>query len=83
MSVETLSLDYQDRPADVAGNPGDRETADRTVRAFDELQDALDAAALAGLIVEPSFARIENRLTQCGARVNSFVCNVHVLRRLS
>ncbi len=58
-----------------------REIADRTQRAVAELQDAIDAARLAGLIVEPSFTRIENRLTQCGARVDSFVGRVHILRR--
>ena len=83
MSAETLALDHQDRPADAAGNLGDREIADRVQRALAQLQDALDAAVLANLIVEPRFARIENRLTQCGARVDSFVCKVHVLRRLS
>ncbi len=83
MSAETLTLDYQDRPADAAGNPGDREIANRVQRAIIELQDALDAAVLANLIVEPRFARIENRLTQCGARVDSFICKVPVERNLA
>jgi hypothetical protein len=84
MSAEAVTLDYQHRPAEVSGHPlGDREIADRTQRAVAELQDAIDAARLAGLIVEPSFTRIENRLTQCGARVDSFVGRVHVLRRLA
>ncbi len=84
MSAEAVTLDYQHRPAEASGHPlGDREIADRTQRAVAELQDAIDAARLAGLIVEPSFTRIENRLTQCGARVDSFVGRVHVLRRLA
>ena len=84
MSAETVTLDYQHKLASAAGHPqGDREIADRTLRALAELQDALDAAVLAGLIVEPSFTRIENRMTQCGVRVDSFVGRVHVLRRLS
>ncbi len=82
MNAELLALDYQDRPANAAGNPGDREIANRTVRAIAELQDVLDAAALAGLIVEPSFARIENRLTQCGAHIDSLVCKVSLYRKL-
>ena len=84
MSAEAVTIDYLHRPAEASGHPqGDREIADRTQRALAELQDALDAAVLAGLIVEPSFTRIENRLTQCGARVDSFVGKVHVLRRLT
>ena len=84
MSAEAVTLDYQHRPAEASGHPlGDREIADRTQRAVAELQDAIDAARLAGLIVEPSFTRIENRLTQCGARVDSFVGRVHLLRRLA
>ncbi len=84
MNAETATLDYQHRLASAAGHPqDDREIADRTQRALAELQDALDAAVLAGLIVEPSFTRIENRLTQCGARVDSFVGRVHVLRRMA
>ena len=84
MSAEAVTLDYQHRPAEASGHPlGDREIADRTQRAVAELQDAIDAARLAGLIVEPSFTRIENRLTQCGARVDWFVGRVHVLRRLT
>ncbi len=84
MSVEAVTLDYQHRPAEASGHPlGDRKIADRTQCALAELQDALDAAVLAGLIVEPSFTRIEIRLTQCGARIDSFVARVHVLRRLT
>ncbi len=84
MSADAVALDYQHGPTEASGHPlGDREIADRTQRAVAELQDALDAAILAGLIVEPSFTRIENRLTQCGARVDSFVARVHVLRRLT
>ena len=44
MSPEVLSLNVQDSPADAVGNPGDHEIADRTSRAINELQDALDAA---------------------------------------
>ena len=83
MSAETLALDYQDRPADAAGNPDDREIADRVQRAITEVQESMDQAVLAGLIVEPNFARIENRLTQCGARIDSFVCKVGVYRKLA
>ena len=84
MSSEAVALDKQHRPAEASGHPlGDREIADRTQRALAELQNPLDAAVLAGLIVEPSFTCSENRLTQCGARVDSFVGGVHVLRRMA
>ena len=83
MSPEALSLDFQDRPADAVGNPGDREIADRTTRAINELRDALDAAILAGLNVEPSFVLIENRLTQFASRIDSYVCKVNVYRQLA
>ncbi len=82
MSAAALSLDYQDWPADAAGYPGDREIADRTTCAINELQDALDAAILAGLNVEPSFVLIENRLTQFASRIDSHVCKVNLYRKL-
>ncbi len=84
MNAEAVVLDYPSRPVESSGQPqSDRDLTDRTQRALAELQDALDAAVLAGLIVEPSFTRIENRLTQCGVRVDTFVGRVHVLRRLA
>ena len=83
MNIEMRVLDDQDRPADVAGYPGDREIADRTTRAINELQDALDAAILAGLNVEPSFALIENRLTQFASRIDSYVCKMNIYRQLA
>ena len=83
MSTETLALDYQDRTAEASGHPGDREIADRTTRAINELQDALDAAILAGLNVEPSFTLIENRLAQFALRIDSYVCKVNLYRQLA
>ena len=83
MNIETIVLDDRDRPADAAGYPGDREIADRTTRALSELQDALDAAILAGLNVEPSFTLIENRLTQFASRIDSYVCKVNIYRQLA
>ena len=44
--------------------------AQRRVRR--ELQEAMDAALLAGLAVEPALAKIENRLTRCGKRMDSY-----------
>ena len=82
MSPEALALDYQDWPADAAGNPGDREIADRTTCAINELQVALDAAILEGLNVEPSFALIEGRLTQFASRIDAYVCRVNLYGEL-
>ena len=78
-----IPLDDQDRPADAAGYSGDREIADRATRALSELQDALDAAILAGLNVDPSFALIENRLSQFASRIDSYVCKVNIYRQLA
>jgi len=63
--------------------PTDMEIAERTVQAVGQLQDAMDAALLAGLIVEPSFTQVENRLTRYGTRISSFVCSVRVYRKLT
>ncbi len=83
MSPEALSLNVQDSPADAAGDPGDRELANRTSHAINELQDALDAAILAGLNVEPSFVLIENRLTRFASRIDAYVCKVNLYRQLA
>ncbi len=83
MSVESLALDYQNWPANAAGDPDDHEIADRTTRAVNELQDALDAAILAGLNVEPSFVLIENRLTRFASRIDAYVCKVDLYRQLA
>ena len=83
MSTETLDLDYQDRTAETSGHPSDREIANRTTRAIIEFQDALDAAILAGLNVEPSFTLIENRLTRFASRIDSYVCKVNLFRQLA
>ena len=61
----------------------DCDIANRVVAAITEVQESMDQAVLAGLIVEPKFARIENRLTQCGVRIDSFVCKVGVYRKLA
>ena len=60
----------------------DRDIADKISHAVTEAQEAMDGALLAGLIVEPSFTLIDNRLTKCGVRIDSHVCKVQVFRRL-
>jgi len=43
----------------------------------------MDAALLAGFLVEPSFTLMENRVTECDVRMDSFVLTMHVYRSLS
>ena len=74
---EVTEVDYH------AGHQDDRDIANHVQSAMIEIQGAMDRAVLAGLIVEPNFARIENRMTQCGARIDSFVCKIGVYRKLT
>ena len=57
--------------------------AERISRAVVELQEAMDSCLLAGLIVEPNFVDVDNRLTRFGTRIDSSVCNVRVFRKLT
>ncbi len=75
--------DGPDEPTPSELTPTDRDVAEKTVQAVGELQEAMDAALLAGIIVEPSFSQVENRLTRYGTRISSFVCNVRVYRKLT
>ncbi len=75
--------DGPDEPTPSELTPTDRDVAEKTVQAVGELQEAMDAALLAGLIVEPSFSQVENRLTRYGTRISSFVCKVKVYRKLT
>ena len=43
----------------------------------------MDAALLAGLVVEPNFKLVENRLTRFGTRIDSNVCNVRIYQKLT
>ncbi len=63
--------------------PSDNAIAAGIVKATAELQKAMDAAVLAGLIVEPSFEKLGTRLASYGVTSDSYVCNVHTYRQLS
>ena len=63
--------------------PTDREIAMRVSRAIGELQDAIDAAILAGLMVEPSFKAISGRFNEFGVSMDSYVCSVQLYRKLA
>ena len=75
--------DGPDEPTPSEMTPTDMDIAARSVQAVGELQEAMDAALLAGLIVEPSFTQVDNRLTRYGTRISSFVCSVRVYRKLT
>ena len=51
--------------------------------AFDDLQDAMDAAIRGGLIVEPSFKTVSGRFNEFGVSVDSHICNVQIYRKLA
>ena len=70
-------------PAHSEVSPTDVALADRTARAVLALQEAMDTALLAGLIIEPNFTQVENRLTRYGTRIESFVCSLRVYRKLT
>ena len=61
----------------------DIEIAERLSRAVAELQEAMDSCLFAGLIVEPKFVDVDNRLTRFGTRIDSHVCMVRVFRKLT
>ncbi len=61
----------------------DSELSARIVKATAELQKAMDAAILAGLLVEPSFQKLGSRLASYGVTSDSYVCSIHTYRQLS
>ena len=61
----------------------DEDLAARVVRAIAELQEAMDAAILAGLIVDPSFQQLGGRFESYGVSRDSFVCEAHIYRKLA
>ncbi len=79
----TIACPQPDPPACPVEGITDRDIAERISHAVMEAQEAMDAALLAGLIVEPSFTLIDNRLTKTGVRIDSHVCKVHVFRKLT
>ena len=63
--------------------PNDRELADRILKASNKLQNAVDDAVGAGLVVEPAFTRIEGRMRGTGNAMASYICNVKLFRKLT
>lgn len=67
------------RPAEQA----DKDLAGAITEASLQLQEAMDRAVLAGLIVEPSFQAVGNRFATVGVSAESHLVKVRILRRLS
>jgi len=65
------------------GEPKDREYATRVLKALHALQAAIDAASVAGLIVEPSFKSYPNRFQELGCDADSYVAKVEIYRKLA
>ena len=63
--------------------PGDRDLASGLTHALHSLQEALDSATLAGLIVEPDFKRYPNRFKDRGSDIESYVAMVQIYRKLA
>jgi hypothetical protein len=69
--------------APIGGDPKDREMSSRVLGALHALQDAMDAAALAGLIIEPAFKQYANRFKELGSDMESYVAQVEIYRKLA
>ena len=65
------------------GDPKDRELAARVLKALYNLQETMDSAALAGLIIEPCFKQYGNRFKELGSDVESWVAKVDIYRKLA
>ena len=63
--------------------PSDRALSIRVTQAIAMLQDAMDSASRAGLLIEPSFKSISGRFNEFGVSVESYICNVEIYRKLS
>ena len=77
------TIPFPDGGKNHRGRSRDQAIAERMRRAVAELQNAMDEAVLAGLIVEPCFSRIERRFAGDGVSIESFVCKVDVYRGLA
>lgn len=60
----------------------DRAVADAIMQAVRALNQALDDAVKAGLMVEPTFATASRRFDDMGITAQSYVANVKVFRKL-
>ena len=85
-ATKTFSKRQPSRPMEVAQDhivASDRELSVKVTQAIAMLQDAMDCASRAGLIIEPSFKSITGRFNEFGVSVDSYVCSVEIYRKLS
>ena len=85
-ATKTFSKRIPSRPMEVAQDhavASDRELSVKVTQAIANLQDAMDCASRAGLLIEPSFKSITGRFNEFGVSVNSYVCSVEIYRKLS
>ncbi len=83
MPSDTIPFPKDTKPTTRDTGLSDAQIAEKIHHAVGLMQDTMDAALMAGLIVEPSFNLVENRQTSSGMRTDSFVCNVRTYRRLT
>lgn len=63
--------------------PSDHDLATHVGNAIASLQDAMDAAVRGGLLIEPRFKEVSGRFNEFGVSVDSHVCTVQILRKLT
>ncbi len=83
MTSNTIPFPQQNTSVRLDKRLSDGEIAEMINRAVGAVQEAMDEAALAGLIVEPRFSPVERRVTPRGSMTESFVCEVETYRRLT
>ncbi len=76
LEVETAHL------AAKGADPRDAALASRVVKAAHALQAAMDAAARAGLILEPNFQKFSGKVAEYGVETDCFLCKIAVYRKL-
>ncbi len=77
-SAQVVSLDSA-----ATRRRSDRELADAALMAAKKLQDAMDDAIKAGLIVEPTVKMVESRFVSVGVSSDSYLLNLNIWRKLS
>ena len=60
----------------------DAQLAVRVIKAANELQEAMDAAARAGLILEPNLKRFASNSAEYGSEAETFLCKIEIYRKL-
>ncbi len=83
MPSDTIPFPKDIKPTTRDTGLSDAQIAEKVQLAVARIQETMDAALTAGLIVEPSFNQVENRQTPWGTRIDSFVCNIRTFRRLA